>query len=229
MPRKKKDINATSVLAEIDRVLVTSKFYRSRESGKRFYDHLKLPSILSAYVTQNGQAIRANALRFGMSADTLKSIMAGGPLSENMLFRIRSALAAESASASVFPGDWRHANSAKVSAAIADVSDKLVFLKRVILSSNFLSSDDSPIDKIQILQLIALLTATLEALRAPFLDKKQTSGFFRWLAKFAKTSAQKGLEKIVVDAMGDAATAGSDLVHHLSTQPSVTDLGNILT
>lgn len=167
-----------------------------------------------------------------MSVKTLKSIMSGGPLSENMLNRVRSRLVVESKAleqSAIFPGDWRSATPAKVSAAIADVSNKLVFLKKVIEESNFLQSEDSPIDKIQVMQLIALLTATIEALRAPLIDKKQTSGFFRWLGKLSKASAQKGVEKLVVDAMSDAVNAGTDLIHHLSSHPGTTDLGKIIT
>ena len=167
-----------------------------------------------------------------MSPDTLARIVGGGPLSENMLFRIRSAVADEVSRAeasAVFLGDWREASSEKVAAAISDVSKKLVYLKRVIESSNFLKSENSPIDKIQVLQLIALLTAMLEALKAPFVDKKRASGFFRWLSRLAKTSAEKGVEKLVVDAMGDAANAGADFINNLSSQSGTADLGNIIT
>jgi len=75
----------------------------------------------------------------------------------------------------------------------------------------------------------ASVTATIEALRAPLIDKKQTSGFFRWFGKLAKASAQKGVEKLVVDAMGDAVSAGADPIHHLSSHPGTADLGKIIT
>jgi len=180
MAKRRKSVSAETLLQELDKVLQTSKYYQSRESGKRFYDQRRFPSLLASHIAQSGKTVRANAYRFGMSPGTLEKIMAGGPLSDNMLFRIRSALVAESsarAKQSVFPGDWRKATPAKVSAAIADVSDKLVFLKKVIDSSNFLKSEDSPIDKIQVLQLVALLTTALEALRAPFVDKKPNVWF----------------------------------------------------
>jgi hypothetical protein len=230
--KKHKRVSAQSLLEALDELLQTSRYYQSRESGKRFYDQGSFPSLLASYITHSGKNVRQNARQFGMSPGTLENIIAGGPLSDNMLLRIRSALIAETtalAKQAIFPGDWQTASPTKVSNAIADVSGKLVFLKKVIAGSNFLNSEDSPIDKIQVLQLVALLTATLDALRAPFIDKKQTSGFFRWLAKLAKTSAEKGIEKLVVDAMGDAASAGTDLIHHLSGQSGITDLGNIIT
>jgi len=232
MAKARASISITSIIEEIDAVLEKSEYYQSRETSKRFYDPKSFPSKLTAFVAQNGQTFTQDARRFGMSVKTLKSIMSGGPLSENMLNRVRSRLVAESKASeqsAIFPGDWRSATPVKVSAAIADVSDKLVFLKKVIEGSNFLQSEDSPIDKIQVMQLIALLAATIEALRAPLIDKKQISGFFRWLGKLAKTSAQKSVEKLVVDAMGDAVNAGTDLIHHLSNHAGTTDLGNIIT
>jgi hypothetical protein len=221
---KKKIVTAAAILQELDRILEKAKYYQSRQSGKRFYDHHNFPSLMTSYVAQSGLAVRTNAKRFGMSPGTLENLMAGGPLSDNMLLRIRTALVAEvgsKAKASVFAGDWHDASPARIAAAISTVSEKLVFLKKVIESNNFLQSEKSPIDKIQVLQLIALLMATLEALRAPFIDKKQTRGFFRWLGKLAKTSAQKGIEKLVVDAMGDAVNAGTELIHRLSSVPTL--------
>ena len=218
--KKLKPISTQSLLEALDHLLQTSSYYQSRESGKRFYDQGKFPSLLASYVTHSGRNVRERARHFGMSPGTLENIMAGGPLSDNMLMRIRSALVTGTAALAkdaVFPGDWRDATPAKVSTAITEVSDKLVFLKKVVTSSNFLNSEDCPIDKVQVLQLVALLTATLESLRAPFIDKKQTSGFFRWLAKLAKTSAERGVEKLVKDAMGDAASAGRDLIDRLSS------------
>jgi hypothetical protein len=229
--KKKKTVSATSLLREIDELLENSKYYQSRESGKRFYDSDNFPPLLAGYVAQTGGTLKANAKRFGMSPKTLEKLMSGGPLSDNMIFRIRSALAIEVAAAAkkaIFPGEWHDATPAKVSAAISEVSARLVFLKKVVEGSNFLVSEESPIDKIQVVQLMALLTATVEALRAPFVDKKQTSGFFRWLGKLARTSAEKGVEKVVVDAMSDAASAGSGLLRDLSSKADITDLGNIL-
>ncbi len=85
MAKAKVSISITSLLGEIDAVLDKSKYYQSRESGKRFYDPKNFPSILTTFVAQSDQTFTQNAKRFGMSVKTLKSIMSGGPLSENML------------------------------------------------------------------------------------------------------------------------------------------------
>ena len=228
--KSKKVVTALALVEQIDWILKKSKYYESRERGKRFYDPGDFPSKLASYASRGGLSASAQARHLGMSVATLKRLMSGDSLSDTMLIRIRSALSEEARSNEkeiTFAGDWHSATPKNVATAISIVSDKLVFLKKVIENSNFLMSADSPIDKIQILQLIALLTATIEALRAPFVDKKQTSGFFKWLRKFTKASAQKGLEKIVTDAMADAASAGADLIHHLSSQVGWPDLGNI--
>lgn len=199
MAKAKVSISITSLLGEIDAVLDKSKYYQSRESGKRFYDPKNFPSILTTFVAQSDQTFTQNAKRFGMSVKTLKSIMSGGPLSENMLNRVRSQLVVESKTleqSAIFPGDWRSATTAKVSTAIADVSSKLVFLKKVIEGSNFLQSKDSPIDKIQVMQLIALLTATIEALRAPLIDKNRPLASFAGLASWQRRLLKKALRSL---------------------------------
>jgi hypothetical protein len=77
MAKIKASISITSILDEIDAVLEKSKYYQSRESGKRFYDLKNFPSKLTAFVAQSGQTATQNAQRFGMSVKTLKSIMSG--------------------------------------------------------------------------------------------------------------------------------------------------------
>lgn len=133
MAKAKVSTSITSVLDEIDAVLEKSKYYQRRESGKRSYDPKNFPSKLTVFVAQSNQTFAQNTKRFGMSVKTPKSIMSGGPLSENMLNRVRSQLVVESKALeqnAIFPGDWRSAGPAKVSAAIADASNKLVFLKK---------------------------------------------------------------------------------------------------
>jgi len=206
--------------------------YRSRQSGKDFYESRRLPGLLKSYVSQSGLRTTEQARNFGMSAKTLDSIMSGGTLSENMLFRIQNALERDERGVNIaargisFPGDWRSTTSSDVQAAIAIVSEKLVFLKRIIQSSNYLSSKESPIDPIQVAQLTALLGAMIEALGAPIVDRKQAKGFFRWLSGIAKKAFEKGLESQVTNAMDGAVDAGTDLIRELAKQPGASDLGS---
>lgn len=226
---KKPHVTAQVLLAEIDKILENAEYYQSRESGKRFYKADLFPKLLGQYLVHSGVGIHANAKNFGMSRRTLDEILNSAPLSDNMLGRIRSAVAREVSAAdkqTVFAGDWRKATTAEVEAAIADVSKRLVFLKKTVESSNLLNSPDSPIDPIQVKQLIALLAATVEALQAPFIDAKQTSGFFKWLSTLSKSAAEKGVEKALTDGMSGAATAGLQLIKRLLKMDGSGDLGN---
>jgi hypothetical protein len=154
MAKKKRTVTSEVLLVALDEMVRSSNYYQSRQSGKRFYDAEKFPRLLAKYIVQTGRGVRENAYRFGMSPGTLERIIAGGPVSDNMLFRIRAILAGDVAAIAkkaIYPGDWRDATPAAVSAAISDVSDRLLFLKKVVESSNFLNSEDSPIDKIQVI------------------------------------------------------------------------------
>jgi hypothetical protein len=229
--KPKKRVTSETVLREINRIFEQDDYYQSRQSGKRFYKAHKLPPMLSIYIVNSGKKLRDHAKEFGMSPKTLESILAGGATSDNMLIRIRSSLSRDVATErkkATYLGDWRDASPSGVAEAITIVSQKLVFLKKVIEGNNFLKSEDSPIDKIQVAQLLALLAATIEALRAPHVDKESVGGFFRWLARIMKKSAEKGVEKIVVDAMEDAVKSGKDLVGNLSESSGTTDIGTFI-
>jgi hypothetical protein len=228
--RRTKLVTAETVLKEIDKIFEQSQFYQSRQSGKRFFEPKQFPGVLRRYVAQSNRSIREHAIQFGMSVGTLESIISGGRLSDNMLSRIRSSISRDVSATlkkGIFPGDWRNATTDDVGKAIATVSEKLVFLKKVIERSNSLKADDSPIDKIQLAQLLALLSAAIEALKAPYVETKQAGGFFKWLGKTAKVSVEKGAEKVVTDAMVDAADSGKELIDKLSDALSIGDIGNI--
>lgn len=231
MAKQVKKVSPAALLAEIDKIFKNAKYYQSRESGKRFYESDEFSGLLSNYILQSGLKLKEHAKKFGMSVGTLKAMLAKGRLSDNMLGRIRSSLGRDVSDQKekiVFEGDWHSATSKEVAAAISDVSQKLVFLKKVIEASNFVHSRESPIDQIQVAQLIALLASMIEALRAPLVDKKQAQGFFKWLGKITKTSVEKGVERVLTDAMHDAVRGGVDLVQHLSAEAGIPDLGDIV-
>jgi hypothetical protein len=226
-----------SILDEIRRIVKNDAAFSSYERGKKFYDPQELPDMLESYIKTSKKSIAAVAETFGMSRNSLKNILAGGALSENMLFRIRNSIERANGHVEIsswkddgiYPGDWRNANSARIQTAISEVSERLIFLKKVIEASNILHSPESPIDKIQIAQLIALLEATLAAIKAPFIEAGETRGFFKWLAKIGKNALEKGLESKVSEAIDGAVDAGKDLIDTLSDAAGSSDLGNIIT
>ena len=229
--------NERDVLDEIRNIIQNHEAFASREQGKKFYDLLELPRILDSYVRASNRSFPAVAKIFGMSKQSLQRIIDGAPLSENMLFRIRNAIEyapgnsdfSLSEKDDLYPGDWRNTNTSAIQVAISEVSVKLIFLKKVIQSSNILNSPDSPIDNIQVAQLIALLEATLAAIKGPQIDSVHTRGFFRWLAKLGKRALEKGIESKIANAIDGAVDAGADLLQHLSDAGGSSDLGSMIT
>lgn len=211
---------------------------RSRQTQKFFFDPLELPEKLASYVKDSRrQSASAVAKMFQMSPKTLKSIIDHGPLSESMLFRLRNSLeyalqhpgiSVQRDEGDTYYGDWRRTNTAEIQHAIDDLAKNLIFLKKVIESSNSLNSSDSPIDKIQIAQVTALLEATLAAIKAPFVETSQTSGFVRFLKRLGKKGVEKGVEVAVTHAIDAAASSGSELLNTLRDAVQVSDLGTII-
>ena len=228
------------LLAEIGKITSSGAAYASREKARKFYNGLQLPRKLSSYIqdTQRMSMSRA-AKTFGISPPALKQILSGGSISENMLFRLRNALeqlsaATQSGTASkgrrkAFPGDWRNTNTVEIQAAISEVANRLIFLKNVVVSSNSLKAPDAPIDSLQLAQLISMLEATLSALKAPFVEKKQTAGVFGYLKKLGKRVVEKRVENALSSAIDQAVNAGSDLLDKLGDAPGTSDLGGIIT
>jgi hypothetical protein len=230
-------VSEQNLLDEIRNITKNYEAFGSRQQGKKFYDSQKLPSILESYIKSSKKTLPDIAKTFGMSRQSLLRIMEGRPLSENMLFRILNSIesVAERTDISlpkderVYPGDWRNTNTAEIQTAISEVSQRLIFLKKVIETSSILNSPESPIDKIQIAQLTALLEATLAAIRAPCIETGQTGGFFKWLGKLGKHALEKGIENKVSEAIDGAVDAGKDLLRTLSDAAGSSDLGNMIT
>jgi nucleoside diphosphate kinase len=227
------------VLDEIRKVVSFEAAYVSREKARKFYDSHELPAKLSSYVKNRSQSISRTAKTLGLAADTLKRIMSGDSITENMLFRPRNSLeqlkaANQPSSASksrrkTFSGDWRNTNSIDIQAAISEVANRLVFLKNIVVRSNSLKAPDSPIDSIQLAQLMAMLETTLSALKAPFVERQQTTGVFGYLKKLGKRVLDKKVENALSSAIDQAVDSGSDLLDKLGDAPSISDLGGIIT
>jgi hypothetical protein len=213
--------------------------YTSKERGKRFFEPLALPEKLASYIRDSRkESVASVAKMFDMSAQSLKRIIDREQPSENMLFRLRNSLeyAIQHPGISVmrdepdvYFGDWRNTNSNAVQNAISEVSARLVFLRRTIESSNSIKAADSPVDPIQIAQLIAMLEATLAALKAPFVDTDQTGGFLNYLKKLGKRLAKDKTESAISDAIDSAVDAGTDLLIELQNAAGTSDIGGIIT
>ena len=236
-------ITERHLLDEIGNIILDSNIngysHESRQGGKRFYKSLALAPKLKAYIEDSRkQSIPAAAASFNMSPGSLKRILTGEPISENMLFRLRNyfeyALGHPGISVmhdepDAYFGDWRSTNTSEVQSAITHVAGRLLYLKKVVEASNSILGDpDGPVDPIQIAQLIALLEATLAALKAPLIEKEQTAGVFGYIKKIGKRVFARKAEDALSAAIDGAVEAGSELLEKLNEVPSVSDLGNIV-
>jgi transcriptional regulator with XRE-family HTH domain len=238
MPLTERDI-----LDEIGNIITQNQVrgtqYSSKQTARTIYDSLELPVKLALYIRESRrESLSSFAKLVGISPQSISSILNGRTVSENMLFRLRNGLeyALQHPGISVlkdrpdvFLGDWRRTNGGEIQAAIANVASHLVVLKNSIETSNSLNGLNSPIDKIEIAQLVALLEATLAAIKGPVVNAEQTSGFFRWLRKLGKRGIEKGIEAGVSDAIGKAVDAGSELLESLDDASAISDLGSIIT
>jgi hypothetical protein len=230
-------ITERDVLDAIHEVIREADVHGSQERGKNFYQPLNLPKNLEGYLAAAKLSVPRAAKTFSMSPQSLRGIIQGKAISENLLFRLRNAMeyASEHPGISLqkdddtYPGDWRSTSKKAVQEAIAVLTERLIFLRDAVLASNSLGTDEAPIDKLQVAQLIALLETALASLRAPYVEAKQTGGVVRWLAKLGKTGVEKGLEGKVSEAIGEAVDAGTKLFDALSSSSGPSDLGSIIT
>ncbi len=225
------------VLDAIHEVVREADVHGSKERGKNFYVAMNLPTRLQEYLTAANLSVPHAAKSFRMSPQSLRSILKGGSISENMLFRLQNAMEYASQHPGIslqkesdtYPGDWRGTRKEAVQTAIGVVTERLIYLRDAVLESNSLKQDNAPIDKLQIAQLIALLEAMLRALKAPYVEAEGTSGFFKWLGKVAKRGAEKGLEGKISQALDKAVDAGGSLMDALAGTSGPSDLGGLIS
>src|SRR4051812_18870900 len=101
---------------------VHGSVHTSTRSARKFFDPLDLPVKLDSYIKgSRRQSLASAAKMFGISAQSLKTIIGGGPLSENMLFRLRNSLeyalvhpgiSVEGNQQDIYFGDWRATETA---------------------------------------------------------------------------------------------------------------------
>jgi hypothetical protein len=218
---------ALELLDEIDAIASGSPVHTSRERGKAFFASRGLPEKLTAYVTAaHGSKIGQAAAAFSMSANTLNRLMGGDTISENMLFRLRSGLEKQLGSRAAI-NDWRA--SASVQEIIGGVSDRLIYLKEAIENSNSLKAGQLGVDKIHVAQLVAMLEATLAAIKGPYIERNRASGFFSYLKKFGKKVLEKKAESGLSSAIDGAVEIGGDFLDKLSEAPGISNIETIIT
>ena len=209
----------------------------SAQSARNFYEAGILPNLLADYLFEENEYSKNEAARrLGISSSSLKRILDGRDISENMIFRIQNYFERTVEIERMPFGQiedirrepWKITDAVSVQDAISAVSLSLSALHKAVSESNTVGSAGSPINALQKVQLIALLEAMLASLKAPVVKEGETKGFFSWLTKIAKRGAEKGLEKGVSDALSDAIDTGENLVSELARQPGISDLDKLM-
>lgn len=72
-----------------------------------------------------------------------------------------------------------------------------------------------------------MLEATLEAIKAPYVEEPQARGFFGWLKRVGKKAVEKGVEKEITDAIESAGDSGAELLKKLSDLPGISELDKL--
>lgn len=221
------------ILKEIKMICREGPAHSSREKARSFFEGGALPDLLSAFIKSHKHSMAQAAKALNISPSSLKSILAGGTVSENILFRIRNSMeldlfSIDSSDSSSYLGDWRLSTSAEVQAAIQLTSSALIALKNAIQTSNSLTSEEPRVDQIQVAQLVAMLEATLASLKAPLIEKGQTEGFFGFLRKFGRRIMKKKSEEYASKLIDASLDAGQKLVEKLAEAPASGDVTDIL-
>lgn len=209
----------------------------SSSYGSRTFESGQLGQQLKHYFEDTLRLSKSEAaLTLKMSAGSFKRITETDRISSEMLSRVfeyfekrvddQIAVLEELEIAS--NTDWRLTDASRVQRSIARVSIALFHLLKAVQSSNSVGSTGSAINTIQKAQLIAMLEATLAALKAPAVKRSQTSGLISWLRSILKRGAEKGLEKSVSESLGEAIAAGEELILQLGDQPAISDLDKLL-
>jgi len=227
-------INPNQILKEIDHI-TSSPSYKSRQSGKFFYEIGNLGKLVQDYLKEQGMTKTKFAQNVSMSPSSLSRILSGKThMSENLIFRTRSYFQKisederENTQNTLDLFLWKKTNNKNIQDLISKTSISLSTLLLLITQSNRMGSKDSILDSLQKAQLIALLETMLVQLKAPAINNSENKKFFKWLSKFAKKGAEKGIEENVANTISAVLENGKELVEELANAETLTNLDKFL-
>ena len=169
------------------------------------------------------------------SSGTLKRIIEGKDISENMLLRVEnyfqkcllSSVIDERSVEDVLRRPWRIVNAESTHTLIAKLSESIASLMVLLRESNSLSDNEKVISRIQKQHLITLLEATLIELKAPAIDAKKTSRLFGWMKTILRRGAEGGIESSINGAIRSTIEDGVSLVGALAKEAGVEHLDKL--
>jgi hypothetical protein len=222
-------------LAEI-RSIRTDEAYSSMQAARNYYDSGSLPKLLKEhFFSEKFLNISQSARLLGVSSGTLKRILEGKDISENMLLRVEnyfqkcllSSVIDERRVEDVLRRPWRIVHDENTHALIANLSGSIERLVVLLRESNSLSDNEKVISRIQKQQLIALLEATIIELKAPAIDAKKASRLFGWIKTILRRGVERGIESSVSGAMKSTFEDGVSLVGALAKEVGVEHLDKL--
>ena len=222
-------------LAEI-RFIRTDEAYSSMQAARNYYDSGRIPKLLRQhFFSEKFLNMSQSARLLGVSSGTLKRIIEGKDISENMLLRVEnyfqkcllSSVIDERSVEDVLRRPWRIVNAESTHTLIAKLSESIASLMVLLRESNSLSDNEKVISRIQKQQLITLLEATLIELKAPAIDAKKTSRLFDWMKTILRRGAEGGIESSINGAIRSTIEDGVSLVGALAKEAGVEHLDKL--
>lgn len=220
-------MSKAEIRKEIERILSAGPVGKSRQQGKAYFVSGDLPKKLAAYLADLGLSMSGSAKLFNMSSSTLESILKGGQISDSMLLRLYAGSLAKSSKRADRSGDWKYTQIPEIQKEIAVVVDRLEWLRKQVRESNSLASDGGGIGRTLAAQLEAVLSAQLEALKAPLVSASSTRKAFGWLGKIAARAAEKNAESAIAKGIANVATLGIRIATKLLKLKGYGDLPDI--
>lgn len=172
------DVSEEAILSEIERIISEGAVPAAR-AAREYYGSGDLPGLTERYFRQRGVIKRNRQAEFlGVSSQTLNRIFSGADISENMLFRFRTAIHRASLNKyyreneveEILGKPWRVKDGGKVNEAIRDLVEIIEFLLNKLYSSNSIGSGTDCISDLHKAQIIAILRELLAKLEAPVVN-----------------------------------------------------------
>lgn len=215
--------SAKTVLAAIEHI-AASEPRRSLQAGRNYYTLGHLPKQIEKYFgSRRIFSLDQISQELGMSSSTVRGLLRGNDISENMLFRLHNYFrfqsvaedVGENLAEPVLQMKWRSTASEVVQEKISSVASSLTALLHLVETSNSLGNPNSVVGDLERRQLIAILESALAMLKAPAVNVQEASGFFGWLRRISRRGVEKGLENQIRNATEAASVEGIELLGEL--------------
>lgn len=220
------DVTEETILVEIERI-ISEGAVPSARAAREYYGSGELPALTERYFRQRGVNKRNRQAKFlGVSAQTLNRIFSGADISENMLFRFRTAIHrasltkhyGEAEVKEILGKPWRSKDDRSINEAISELVKIIEFLLTKLHSSNSLGSEVQEFSCLHKAQLIAVLKEILAKLEAPVVNIQETETALGRAARAIKKGFSGAIENETKKAAREFLSVGRNLISELIKQ-----------